>query len=408
VNLTAMLVGVGTLRAYPLRTFLSTLGVVIGVAALVAILALGDGLEAFSREQLATTTDVQTILVDSRTTELQNGVRVRLGDVVSLTPARAESLGADLGDLAAVAVFLTGSAWARVPGDTSSLAVLVSGSTPALLRVGNVTLVTGRFLEAADLTGETRVAVVTPDLARRLAPAGDVSQSLGRPLAIDSTLYTVVGIVRAPGSAPRAYLPLGVTLLARLGENGRQAPTAVIRARRVEDVESVRARVERWLTRYGNVESRFSVQSARNRARQARRGIQVFKLAMGSITGISLLVGGIGIMNILLASVAERTREIGVRKAAGARARDILFQFLAESVAISGLGAFAGVVLGLGGAYAITAAIRRVSEASLRAGYSWTSVGVGAGLALVVGIVFGTYPALRAARLPPIEAIRHE
>jgi len=398
MNLTPMLVGIGTLRAYPLRTFLSTLGVVIGVAALVSILALGDGLEAFSREQIATTTDLQTILVDSRTTELQNGVRVRLDDAVPLTPARAESLGADLGDRAAVAVVLTGSAWAQVPGDTGRMAVLVSGTTPALLEVGNATLVAGRFLRAADLAGAAPVAVVTPELA----PA------LGRSLTVDSTTYAVVGVVRVPGPAPRVYLPLDSSLLARLGENGRQAPTAVIRARRVEDVESVRNRVARWLARYGEAERRFSVQSARNRARQARQGILVFKLAMGSITGISLLVGGIGIMNILLASVAERTREIGVRKAAGARARDILFQFLAESVTISGLGALAGVVLGLGAAYAITAVIRRVSEASVRAGFSWASVGVGAGLALVVGIVFGIYPALRAAHLPPIEAIRHE
>jgi len=401
------LVGIGALRAYPLRTILSTLGVVIGVASLVAILALGDGLEAYTREQLANTTDIQTIVVDSRTTELRNGIRVRRGDVVALTPERAESLEAALNGRADVAVTLSGSAWASVPGDTERLAILVTGATPALAGVRRVPLLAGRFLQPPDVQAEARVAVVTPALARRIGRADGPASAVGRRLGIDSLDYTVIGVARV-GEAPQALLPLGPALLTRLGENDRQAPTAIVRVRRAEEVEPVRRQTTRWLARYGPVEERFQVQSARTRARQARQGILAFKVAMGSITGISLLVGGIGIMNILLASVAERTREIGIRKATGARSRDILIQFLAESVAMSGAGACAGVVLGLAGAYGITALIRRVSEASVRAGFSWVSLLVAAGLALLVGIVSGTYPALRAARLAPIEAIRHE
>jgi putative ABC transport system permease protein len=134
----------------------------------------------------------------------------------------------------------------------------------------------------------------------------------------------------------------------------------------------------------------------------------LFKLLMGAITGISLLVGGIGIMNVLLASVAERTREIGIRKAAGARRRDVLLQFLAESVAITGLGSVVGVLLGLGGAFGVTAIMRARADAPVYAAFSWGTVAVAVLAAVTVGVVFGIYPALRAARLSPIDAIRHE
>jgi putative ABC transport system permease protein len=173
-------------------------------------------------------------------------------------------------------------------------------------------------------------------------------------------------------------------------------------------VDGVRRATETWLGRYGNVNRRFVIQSSRSRAAQLRQGILAFKLVMGSITGISILVGGIGIMNILLASVAERTREIGIRKAVGARRRDVMAQFLAESVAISGVGSLIGVVLGLAGAFGITAAIRTLTEARLHAAFTWGTVLVAAVVAIVVGVVFGTYPARRAARLSPIDAIRHE
>ena len=142
---------------------------------------------------------------------------------------------------------------------------------------------------------------------------------------------------------------------------------------------------------------------------QLSRGILMFKLFMGAITGISLLVGGIGIMNVLLSSVTERTREIGIRKAAGARDRDILRQSLAESVAISAVGSGIGLAIGVSGAFAITAGIRRFSQAPfLTASISWSTVAVAAIAAIVIGLTFGTYPARRAARLSPIDAIRHE
>jgi putative ABC transport system permease protein len=188
-----------------------------------------------------------------------------------------------------------------------------------------------------------------------------------------------------------------------------RAPSLLVKAARVESVEEVRGAVERWLAaRNPAWPAGSTIRTSAARARQTRQGVLVFKLAMGAITGISLLVGGIGIMNVLLASVAERTREIGIRKATGARHRDILLQFLSESVAITGAGSLIGVVLGLAAGFGITAIIRSQSQAQVYAAFAWQTVLVAVAAAVVVGVMFGMYPALRAARLSPIEAIRHE
>jgi putative ABC transport system permease protein len=156
------------------------------------------------------------------------------------------------------------------------------------------------------------------------------------------------------------------------------------------------------------IEGNFTITSSRQRIAQVSQAMLVFKMVMGAIAGISLIVGGIGIMNILLASVSERTREIGIRRATGARARDILVQFLAESVAITGVGSLLGVVLGLAGSVAVTALIRHLTGAPLEATFTWTSIMVAVDSAVLVGLAFGIYPALRASRLDPVEAIRHE
>jgi putative ABC transport system permease protein len=144
------------------------------------------------------------------------------------------------------------------------------------------------------------------------------------------------------------------------------------------------------------------------RVEQLTQALLVFKILMGAITGVSLLVGGIGIMNVLLASVAERTREIGIRKAAGARNRDILTQFLAEAVAITGAGAALGVLLGLGIAFLAAAIMRSQTQAPVHAAITASTVLVAAFASIFVGLTFGLYPALRASRLSPIDAIRHE
>jgi putative ABC transport system permease protein len=183
----------------------------------------------------------------------------------------------------------------------------------------------------------------------------------------------------------------------------------VLKVPTVESVVPARTRVEAWLaSRYGAWKEKIGIGTHTGRVEQAQQGILIFKLLMGALTGISLIVGGIGIMNVLLASVVERTREIGIRKAAGAQQRHILTQFLAESVTISGAGSLIGIGLGVAAAFSVTALMRSIAKAQIYAGFSLSTFLVGVFASVIVGLVFGLYPALRAAKLSPIEAIHHE
>jgi putative ABC transport system permease protein len=144
------------------------------------------------------------------------------------------------------------------------------------------------------------------------------------------------------------------------------------------------------------------------RLQQAERGFRLFRVIMGLIVGISVVVGGIGVMNVLLISVTQRTSEIGVRKAVGAKRKDILLQFLTESITISSFGSFCGLLLGIFGTMGAIPIIRALTKIPFQASYTWNTIAVVAILALLVGIIFGTYPAVRASRLDPVEAMRRE
>jgi putative ABC transport system permease protein len=177
----------------------------------------------------------------------------------------------------------------------------------------------------------------------------------------------------------------------------------------VEDVPALKAVVERSVAARPDWVGRAHVEAhGPERLKQVAQGILIFKMLMGAFTAISLVVGGIGITNVLLASLLERTREIGIRKAVGARRRDLVLQFVAESVAIALGGAIVGAGLGIAGAMAVTALIRARTEAQMFAALTWQTVAVSAGAALAVGVLAGVYPALRASRLTPMDAIQRE
>ncbi len=406
---TAILVTRETLMLSPMRGVLSTLGVIIGVASLVAVLSLGDGMERTARAQLAETTDLLSLGVESRVGEDIDGQTFAMADTIPLTLDVLRTVAA-LPGVASAGLLARAPVEVRSADSTVRRMAGVMAVTDGIDRLGALKLSAGRMLTPADIATGGAV-VVSRQLARDLStsnPAG----ALGMRISLNGRNHTVVGVIDGElGRTSRgAIIPYSAGLDTLFHARSLRYPTIIARALTVEDVAKVERGIRTLLqpTKTGT-KSAFVIQSYGERADQASQGILIFKLLMGAITGISLIVGGIGIMNVLLASVTERTREIGIRKAAGARHRDILLQFLTESVAITAVGGFFGVVLGLATSFGLTALIRRYASATfIQASFTWSSVLAAAFLSVMIGIAFGTYPARRAARLSPIEAIRHE
>lgn len=402
--------GVDALRTNPLRTFLSTLGVVIGVAALVSILSLGDGLEAYTREQVAQHTGVQNVSISPVTTDLVDGVRLPRERWPRLATADADAARREIPGVVAVSLSAHGTTTVVPPQGGRPRAARVTATLADAAQFHRIELAAGRFFTASEAGRDEPVAVVSHPLAKALSPSG-VDALIGRSVQFRGGARRVVGVMEPRGREDglAAYVPLSASATVLMPREDLRPRTLMLRARRVEDVARLRTAVERWVARrYGNRGADFEIGTDLEKSEGVARQFLVFKLFLGSIAAISLIVGGIGIMNVLLASVTERTREIGIRKAVGARRGHIILQFLSESVAISGSGSLLGLVLGLLAAAGVTALMRARLDADVHAAVSPSTLLAAAGSALIIGICFGVYPALRAARLSPIDAIRHE
>lgn len=391
------------IRNHFFHTVLSVLGIVIGVAALVAILSLIDGMEQFAREQLAQTTSLKGILVSTETTVTRNGISIQKDSVQVFDYAAYRKINSALSGTASVNLFYLHAGEVRHPDDTLRAGARHIGVVKPDTAIR---ITAGRTFSENEIAEGQPVALITEELAKTLTPAMPAAQVVGDTLLMERRSVRIIGIARGKDNEDLSvYFPFTLLEAAALRA---QPPVLVVEASRIEDVPAVKTQIDQLLKNMYGIRHDFEVVSNDFRVEQAAKGFRLFRVIMGLIVGISVAVGGIGVMNVLLISVTERTLEIGIRKAVGASPRAIVLQFLSESITISLFGSLMGLVLGIAGTAAFVPIIKAITDVPFQAAYTVNTFVVITVLAVVVGVVFGTYPALRASRLDPVEAIRRE
>lgn len=394
----------------PLRTALCTLGVVIGIASVIATLALTDGLQQLARDQIAAQTDVQSIAVSPKLQIVEAGFSRPTRRHPTFGPQDAADLRRAVSPGSEVTMSVGGNTVLTSLGAAPHI-VSLTGSLGNYLAFGRRDVLAGRFYTDVEAVHGSPVVVLSHKLATELSSDGNARAMLGREVRVRGTALTVIGIM-PPFTGEFSYsINVPVKIAPKLlGVRDRLEPTMVVRAATLESLDATKEEVIGWAAaRYRDWEEQVDIRTQVGRIEQTMTAMRVVQLVLGALAAISLIVGGVGIMNVLLASVTERTREIGVRKAIGARKRDILLQFLAEAVAMAGAGSALGTAVGLGVAFVVAAVIRRVVPGmQIHAAASLGTVMTAVVSAAVIGLSFGMFPAVRASRLSPIDAIRHE
>jgi putative ABC transport system permease protein len=410
------------LAAHKLRSALTMLGMIFGVGAVIAMMSIGAGAE---RQAMATIErlGLRNVLVRAKTFKEDE-----------LREIRQKSLGVSQRDAAAIAEAIPGiemvapririDPYKVISPSGKSEGDAVYGVTPNHARLSNLTLAEGRFLDPLDESTHAQVCVIGPAVRRDLF---GYSPAVGQLMKVNDVWLEVVGVLASEtepsgkGSGPgqgketaaaadssggtsrEIYLPLS-TADRKFEHPDLASPLDEIVVRLKEGVSGAEtsALTRDLLDRLHAGAGDYELVVPEALLAESRRTQRLFNVVMGAIAGISLLVGGIGIMNIMLATVLERTREIGVRRAVGARAKDIRFQFMVESFAISLIGGLAGIVAGLALARGVAA------FAGWETIVTSASILLSTGVAMGVGLASGIYPATRAASLDPIEALRYE
>ncbi len=411
--------GIENVFLHKLRSILTMLGIVFGVASVIAMLSVGEGASRQAMDQIKRLGSQNIILTSSKP----------LADEAATSSGRTRMLRygltyADQKRITETFETVENTVPAKILRKEARVGkrnsnVRVVGTTERWFDLVQRDIIAGRALVSEDITERRAVAVVTEKVARKLLA---VDHALGTTLRVGENMFEIVGIVgteigegssvQTPDRANDVYIPLPVArerygdvdMHIASGSFSREEVelhTIIIHIASLDHVEPTAAAIERMLQTSHKTED-YQLHIPLALLRQARETKHTFNVVLGSIACISLLVGGIGIMNIMLASVTERTREIGVRRAIGAQKRQIVHQFLVETVVLSTSGGLIGVVLGL----LIPLIISKL--ANMPTVVTPWSVGLSLFISVAIGIIFGIYPAIRAAQLDPIEALRHE
>ena len=395
------------MSANRLRTFLTMLGMVIGVGAVVLMMAIGEGAQQSIKRSIDSMGSNLFVILSGSSSS--SGSRSASGSSSSLNMNDATAIG-DLDDINAFAPISVGNAQIIYAGNNSNSAIV--GTTPSYFSIRRWDVESGELFSDSDIRSANRVALVGKTVVENLF--GDEIDPIGKTIRIKKSPFLVVGVLEGKGQSfdgrdqdDTVIVPI-TTAQRKLFGNQIPGSVRMIMAQAKSEKymgvaeEAISDLVRQRHNIRENAESDFSIRNLTAMAKTASDTAKTMSMLLGAIASISLLVGGIGIMNIMLVSVTERTREIGIRMAIGAREKDILLQFLLEACVISIVGCVIGVGLGLGGAMLV----KKMVGAEIL--ISMQSIVLAFSVAASVGVFFGYYPASKAAKLHPIEALRYQ